>query len=371
MSSAAGPRRLGRRPALDGFRGLAVLLVICDHAHVPLRAGWIGVDLFFVLSGFLITSLLLEERVRDGRISLRGFYARRARRILPALALLTIAIAAVSLTLHQLQDRWPWWAQAGTTWTFTANATVWLDGAPIGAFTPTWSLACEEQFYLLWPLALLAMGARGWSARRMLAALAAAVAALAAAAWLATVTVHSSRPFFSPLGRGAELLIGCALAVAWRHDLLPRPLASRAAALGALAVLAALVVCTPLSTESTYLVAALCSTVLLLALLEQSSRALTRVFSLSPLRYTGKISYGLYLVNDAVSRLLHHNLPGRPWWEIAPLLLVGSYACAALSYRFVESRFLRREPQSASRQKDQKNQRGPEGQEPQEALASA
>jgi peptidoglycan/LPS O-acetylase OafA/YrhL len=327
-----------------------VLLVICDHAHVPLAAGWIGVDLFFVLSGFLITSLLLQERARDGRVSLRGFYARRARRILPALALLTVAVVTVSLTLHQLQDRWPWWAQAGSTWTFTANATVWLDGAPLGAFTATWSLACEEQFYLLWPLALLAMGARGWSPRRMLAALVAAVGALALAAWLATVTVHSSQPFFSPLGRGAELLIGCALAVAWRHELLPRALASRAATFAALIVLAALVIRTPLGTESTYLLAAVCSALLLLGLLEESSRALTAVFCVRPLRYTGTISYGLYLVNDAVARLLHHNLPGRPWWVIALLLFAGSYPCAALSYRFVESRFLRRRRKQTSRQ---------------------
>ena len=95
-------RRLGRRPALDGFRGLAVLLVIFDHAHLPLRAAWIGVDLFFVLSGFLITSLLLEESAGTGGIALRAFYARRARRILPALALLTLAVAAVALTAHQL-----------------------------------------------------------------------------------------------------------------------------------------------------------------------------------------------------------------------------------------------------------------------------
>jgi peptidoglycan/LPS O-acetylase OafA/YrhL len=343
-------RRLGRRPALDGLRGLAVLLVIFDHAHLPLRAAWIGVDLFFVLSGFLITSLLLEERARDGRISLRGFYARRARRILPGLAVLTVGVVAVSLTLHQLQDRWPWWAQVATTWSFTSNATVWLAGAPIGAFTATWSLACEEQFYLLWPLAVVVTGRRGWGPGRLLAALGAAVAGLALAAWIATVTVHGSDAFFSPLGRGAELMLGCALAVAWRHRLLPSWTESPWVSAGALALCTLLVVRTPLGTEATYLLGAACAAVLMVGLLAERSRLLVGAFTLPPLRYTGRISYGLYLFNDAISRLLHHNLPGRPWQEIAPLLLAGSFACAALSYHLVEARFLRRRPRPTARQ---------------------
>jgi peptidoglycan/LPS O-acetylase OafA/YrhL len=90
-----------------------------------------------------------------------------------------------------------------------------------------------------------------------------------------------------------------------------------------------------------YLSAALCGAVLLVNLLEYEGRVLHRCFSWAPLHYTGRISYGLYLYNDAVSRLLHHNLPGASWWLITPLLLIGSYACAALSYRYAEARFLR------------------------------
>ncbi|HEY3871384.1 MAG TPA: acyltransferase [Actinocrinis sp.] len=105
-------RRLGRRPALDGVRGLAVLLVVGDHAHVPLGELWIGVELFFVLSGFLITSLLIEELDRTGRISVRSFYARRARRILPdrpwwqiTPLLLAASIAAAALSYHLIEAR--------------------------------------------------------------------------------------------------------------------------------------------------------------------------------------------------------------------------------------------------------------------------
>ncbi|HEU5331723.1 MAG TPA: acyltransferase [Actinocrinis sp.] len=355
MHSSDSVRRLGRRPALDGLRGLAVLLVIFDHAHLPLRAAWIGVDLFFVLSGFLITSLLLEESARTGAIALRGFYARRARRILPALALLTLAVVAVALTAHQLLDRWSVWAQAAATWTFVANAVVWLGGAPLGAFTPTWSLACEEQFYLLWPLVLRTALRRDRGPRRLLAWLLAAAVVLATAGWAVSATgvAPSADVFFNPLERGAELLLGCALAVAWRHRLIPHALerASTPVAVLALAGLGALAWSAPLGTEGTYLAAAVCSALLLHGLLGERPGALATAFSLRPLRYTGTVSYGLYLYNDAVSRLLHHNLPGRGWPVIAPLLLAGSFACAAVSYRYVEVRFLRRRrPQQTARQ---------------------
>jgi peptidoglycan/LPS O-acetylase OafA/YrhL len=352
VSSSDPVRRLGRRPALDGLRGLAVLLVIADHAHLPLRAAWIGVDLFFVLSGFLITSLLLEEHARGGTISLRGFYARRARRILPALALLTLFVAALSLTAHQLQDRWPLWAQGAATWTFAANAVVWLGGAPLGAFTATWSLACEEQFYLLWPLALRGALRRG--PRAVLAAVLVAALVLAAGGWAvgASGVAPAADVFFNPLERGAELLLGCALAIAWRHRLLPRVLerAPGSAAALALAGLGVLAWRAPLGTQGTYLAAAVCSALVLHGLLRERPGALTAVFNLRPLRYTGTVSYGLYLYNDAVSRLLHHNLPGRGWPVIAPLLLAGSFACAAVSYRYVEARFLRRRAPSSTRQ---------------------
>ncbi|MBS2966125.1 acyltransferase [Actinocrinis puniceicyclus] len=350
-------RRLGRRPALDGVRGAAVLLVICDHAHLPLRAAWIGVDLFFVLSGFLITSLLLEEHARGGRIALRAFYARRARRILPALALLTVAVAAVSLTAHQLLDRWPLRQQVAATWAFASNVAVWLGGAPLGAFTPTWSLACEEQFYLLWPPALAAClrgGVRpsGRGDPRRLAAgvlLAAVALAAAGAAVDAGGLVAPGQVFFDPLGRGAELLLGCALAVAWRHRLLPGAVEGAAAVPAALAGLALLAWRAPLGTQGTYLAAAACGGLLLAGLLGPRPGPAAAVFCARPLRYTGTVSYGLYLYNDAVSRLLHHNLPGSGWPVIAPLLLAGSFACAAPSHRYVEARFLRRRPPRAAR----------------------
>jgi len=341
----AGRRDLGRNPALDGFRGLAVLLVICDHAHIPMGAATVGVDLFFVLSGFLITSLLVREHDRTGRISLKHFYSRRARRILPGLFLLTVGIAAVSLSIHQLQDRWPLSWQIATTWTFTSNMTVWLAKAPIGAFTATWSLACEEQFYLLWPLLLLFALRRRWSARRIVACLGVAIVLLVVAAWFATAHVPTSEPFFSPIGRAAELLLGCALALSWRYRLIPHWVEGRATGPLALAAGTALMIAPlyrpSLDAEVVYEGAALAGALILLGLLTQPHGVMYRCFTFRPLRYTGKISYGLYLYNDAVSRLLHHNLPGRPWTEIAPLLFVAAFCCAIPSYHLVEERLMR------------------------------
>jgi peptidoglycan/LPS O-acetylase OafA/YrhL len=349
----ATSRDLGRNPALDGLRGLAVLLVICDHAHIPMGAATVGVDLFFVLSGFLITSLLAREHDLTGRISLRHFYIRRARRILPGLCLLTVGIAAVSLSIHQLQDRWPLSWQVATTWTFTSNATVWLAKAPIGAFTATWSLACEEQFYLLWPLLLLFALHRRWPARRIVAGLGVAIVLLVAGAWFATVHVPTSEPFFYPIGRAAELLLGCLLALAWRYRLIPRRLEGRATGPLALAAGTGLMIAPlywpSLGAETIYEGAALAGALILLGLLTQPHSVMYHCFTFRPLRYTGKISYGLYLYNDAASRLLHHNLPGRSWTEIAPLLFLAAFGCAIPSYHLVEAKFLRQSKPKAWR----------------------
>ena len=140
---------LGRRPALDGLRGIAVLLVIIGHQTRSVTgAAWAGVTIFFVLSGFLITRLLLEEHRETGRIDRTAFYTRRARRLLPALALLLLYFAMAALT-----GKYPWQPIAFAV-TFTANLAATF-GVILGGLGHTWSLALEEQFYALWPFALI------------------------------------------------------------------------------------------------------------------------------------------------------------------------------------------------------------------------
>src|SRR5579863_6573979 len=151
-----GPRRLGRQPVLDGLRGLAILLVMLMHTGI-LANGFIGVDLFFALSGFLITTLLYDEWDRRAAISLRHFYERRARRLLPALVLVVLASVVIDLCAYRLTG-WPLPKKAASTFLFVNN---WIAATGhsdlLGGLNPTWSLAQEEQFYLVWPLALIWM----------------------------------------------------------------------------------------------------------------------------------------------------------------------------------------------------------------------
>src|SRR4051794_36677121 len=151
--------RLAYHPALDGVRAFAVLGVIATHAGFShLRAGGFGVYVFFVLSGYLITHLLATEREATGRLSLRRFYARRALRLLPALALLLIASAVWALadggpTAERTLRGIPFVALYVGNW---ANAASPIGGDyDLGLLGHTWSLSVEEQFYLLWPLALI------------------------------------------------------------------------------------------------------------------------------------------------------------------------------------------------------------------------
>jgi len=165
---AARTRRgtAGRREirALDGIRAVAVALVLADHGGVPgVSGGFLGVDVFFVLSGFLITSLLLDELGRTGRVDLRGFWIRRARRLLPALLAMVLAVvaarvffppAAVTSLREDAVAAFFWVAN----WAFVAQQTDYFSqGSPPSPLQHTWSLGVEEQFYLVWPILLVAV----------------------------------------------------------------------------------------------------------------------------------------------------------------------------------------------------------------------
>jgi peptidoglycan/LPS O-acetylase OafA/YrhL len=166
------PERAGHVRALDGMRAIAVLLVILFHLRVPgFRAGFVGVDVFFVLSGFLITSLLLEEVRRTGRVSLSAFWARRARRLLPALVLVLLTVGVVTALTATYTERASVRGDLLTTtgyvanWHFIDTSSYFAD---IGVDSPlehTWSLAIEEQFYVLWPLLVFGVAATGLKPR--------------------------------------------------------------------------------------------------------------------------------------------------------------------------------------------------------------
>ena len=159
MQSTPGSPLLSHIAALDGLRGLAILSVMFFHATLS-RAnaprpsgGFLGVDVFFVLSGFLITALLLKEWDQKGSIALGSFYARRALRLLPALFVLMAVILLVPGVFYLSQR--PWW----DAMVAAAYATNWVRafGGDIGFFGHTWSLTIEEQFYVIWPLLLVGL----------------------------------------------------------------------------------------------------------------------------------------------------------------------------------------------------------------------
>src|ERR1700722_4892025 len=198
------PHRPGRRPMLDGLRGIAVMLVIAIHVGL-LAAGYIGVDVFLPLSGFLITVLLYEEWERTGEISLRHFYGRRVRRLLPALLLLVGGYVLVMIVLDPFHGQWATGKLTATTLLLVNNWATTLaprHGEVLGALSPTWTLAQEGQFYLLWPPVLWTLLRLGLRPRAILALLALAIVAVLAADPIVQHVYVNYNPYTSPLNRG-------------------------------------------------------------------------------------------------------------------------------------------------------------------------
>jgi peptidoglycan/LPS O-acetylase OafA/YrhL len=356
-AQAQSPRRLGRRAVLDGMRGLAIVLVMLMHTDV-LHNGYAGVDLFFALSGFLITSLLYEEWDRTGGIRLRRFYARRARRLFPALALFVVLALVVNVACYRLTG-WPFAAKALASMAFVNN---WLaatgHAASLGSFNPTWSLAQEEQFYLLWPPLLLLALRRGAGPRQVAMLLAGAIALLLALAPIGAG--HGYAIYYSPAARSGELLAGCLAAVAWRHRLLRLPawLGARAPvrllvgakqaatvrstiALILALLLAGLLLDRALPSVEVYLSACAIGTGLIVAMIGAPASLVARALSVAPLRFLGRISYGLYLFHLLLRNVVYHYVTAGSVYADAALTFALSTVLATLSWRLVESRLLR------------------------------
>lgn len=245
-------RRTGFRPDIQGIRALAVLLVVVHHvAPSRLTGGYIGVDVFFVVSGYLITSLLVREASTGGRISLVGFYARRARRILPAATLVTLVTVIGSLLTMALLRTQTILADAVWASLFAANVRLavtgtdyFAQGQPPSPLRHYWSLAVEEQFYLVWPLLLV--GCLVWlhrrgstsdqSFRRTAGWLVAGIVA-GSLAWSVWATYDSpATAYFSSFARAWELAVGAACAFLPKRLGLPRVLRQVLALSGLVAI---------------------------------------------------------------------------------------------------------------------------------------
>lgn len=346
----ATARRTGAdrfRPDLEGLRAVAVVLVLLYHAGVPgFGGGYIGVDVFFVLSGFLITGLILRELRDTGRVSLPAFYARRARRLLPA-AVLTIAVTVAAAAILLPPLRMPDIAADGaaaalyaSNLRFAAQATDYLASqlapSPLLHF---WSLGVEEQFYLFWPaLLVLVAASRPGSLRRIGVAIGVVgIVSFALSAWLTDV----SQPwaFFSLPARAWELALGGVLAVVAAAGFAPpRRAAVVAGAAGVvMIVLAGVVLDTGTPFPGT---AALLPTVgaalVIAAGIRESAVGPGRLLSTRPFRYIGRISYSLYLWHWPIIVLPVAALGTDPGLPARVALALLAIPVAAASQRWVE-----------------------------------
>jgi peptidoglycan/LPS O-acetylase OafA/YrhL len=281
---------LGYVPALNGLRGLAIVGVTLFHLG-GIRGGFYGVDLFFVLSGFLITTLLLEELDATGRVLLQSFYVRRARRLLPALGMFLVVMTFIWSASYRPAQLAAMVASAAFYCLNIVGAfahPLFLRG-PIGHL---WSLAQEEQFYLLWPLALVVAARRMRESRLAVVLAALFIALVAYRAALAAAGATWMRLYFAPDTHADGLVLGCLFALLRRRGVRLRG-AFGWIALGGFIVAALLGAETVAWSVYGLPPVELVCAVLLLAALEPGP--LGRLLSQRPLVWAGVLSYSIYL----------------------------------------------------------------------------
>lgn len=336
-------RYLGHRPALDGVRAIAIVAVMGLHAIDRLfPGGAYGVDTFFVLSAFLITSLILQELdQRDGDYSFVSFYVRRAARLGPALVFWLVLVAAPTAVLIHEAGRIPVGSLASL---FYVADFAYPAGVDIGgSYAHAWSLSVEEQFYLVWPAMLVFMGRRFTEHRRWLWL----IGAVPAAAGIQVVAGHAIRSnYFLPSGHLVPLAMGCLAAHTFAHRraaIAERLAASSVTAAGAVAALVVAFCAidpavSPARGTVIQLAVALAAAVLIFhACLGDQRSVVVRGLTLAPVIWLGQRSYGLYLYHRTLIGTVQFVFPGLTLRWIGPITVLVSFAVAELSFRLVEA----------------------------------
>lgn len=342
--SADGQTDARRIAAFDGLRAIGVVLVMAYHADLPgFAGGKVGVDLFFVLSGFLITRLLLAEQANSGHIALGRFYLRRGLRLYPALlaaVILALALAALKVPVFDASSASFEATLGGTPYVLfytmnVARAAGWSSGGYLGH---TWSLAIEEQFYFVWPLLLGAVFSFGRRARTlMIVALGCAVTSAALRAGLQLRGWDEETLYNATFSHVDGIFLGCALAVVAERTsgriLCKQPIVVGlfTLALGAIVVRG--------ESMNTYgiAVSVLAAGVAIAHIVSAPGSYVSRALSTPVLIWIGKRSYGLYLYHWPI--FLFVGISHRP--EKIFIATSASFVVATLSFRYVEQPFLR------------------------------
>ena len=304
---APGGRTIAYQPALDGVRAIAVIAVLLFHAEVPgFDGGYLGVSVFFTLSGYLITSLLAAEMDRDGFVSLGTFYARRARRLVPASLLVVVLVVAARLITDWFDAVDSLRAQAigsllqVANWVFLAGGGSYQEllEQSVGTASPLehyWSLAIEEQFYWIWPVAFVGLRRVGKTPRGHIVAVVVVTTAAVVAAPVIAAIWGADAAYWSTPARIAEILLGAVAALVLRRHSVGRGWALLAPL--ALAALAVCIVTFPTVGGPAYVGALPAVAVLSVALIVglQAPSLIRTGVSVAPLVWIGTISYGVYL----------------------------------------------------------------------------
>ncbi len=357
----------GRVIGLDGLRAVAVVLVMAFHFGVGwLQGGFFGVDIFYVLSGYLITGLLLGEYRRAGRIKLSAFWLRRARRLLPALLIVLVAVTLM-VRFAEPAGLYPDFRMSALSalfyfsnwWQIAVSGNYFVLNGPASPLTHTWSLAVEEQFYLVWPFVVLAVMhlARTFSrgVRALLAlSVVGAVASAVEMALLFHPGANTTRVYFGTDTHAQSILVGSALACAMTIVQMRRgeegmdpaarslPLRVVLVLLGAAGLAAVVSLSSFLSGSSSltyeggFALSALSTAAVITAVVCVPGGAMARLLGLAPLVWLGTISYGVYLWHYPVFVYLDNSRTGLSGLPLLVVRFAATVALATASYYLVE-----------------------------------